>query len=90
MPVRCPPVTLATLRSAGPTAGSRAIVIVCAAAKFGSGIRRRDPDGDVHREMIFRRPDPPVLQRNRLARLAYDRDAHEILICDQAARRIEI
>jgi hypothetical protein len=34
--------------------------------------------------------DPRALQRNGLARLVHDRDAHEVLIPDHAARRIEV
>ena len=56
----------------------------------GAGIRRRDLDRDLHGEMVRCGSDPRALQRNGLARLVHDRDAHEVLIPDHAARRIEV
>src|SRR6516162_998227 len=50
----------------------------------------RDLDRDLHSEMVRRGPNPRALQRNRLARLVHDRDTHEVLIPDHAARRIEV
>ena len=52
--------------------------------------RRGDLDGDLHGEMVRRAPDPRTLQRNCLARIVHDRDAHEVLVPDHAARRIEV
>ena len=40
--------------------------------------------------MVRRGPDPRALQRNRLAGLMHDRNAHEVLIPDHAGRRIEV
>src|SRR3981081_3091030 len=44
------------------------------------------PHGDIGR----RGPDPGALQRYRPARLSHHGDAHEILIPDRAAGRVEI
>ena len=40
--------------------------------------------------MVRRRSDPRALQGNCLARVMHDRDAHQILIPDHAARRVEV
>src|ERR1700731_1490185 len=56
----------------------------------GAGIRSRDLDRDLYGEMVRCGSDPRALQRNGLARLVHDRDAHEVLIPDHAARRIEV
>ena len=52
--------------------------------------RRADLDRDLHGKMVRCRPDPRALQRNRLLRLAHDRDADEVPISDHAARRVEV
>ena len=49
-----------------------------------------DLDRDLHGEMVRRGPDPSSLQRNRLLRLVHNRDAHQVLIPDHAARGIEV
>jgi hypothetical protein len=60
-------------------------------ATSGIRVRRRDDlDRDLHGEMVGRGPDPRALQRDRLARLAHDRNPHEVLIPDNAARWIEV
>ena len=60
-------------------------------ATLHDGIRRRsDLHGDLHGQMIRRRTIPIALQRDSIARVMHDRDADEILISDNAARRIEI
>ncbi len=41
-------------------------------------------------QMIRRVPEPRALQRDRLARVVRDRDADEVPIPDDAARRIEV
>src|ERR1700728_3632469 len=57
----------------------------------GVGICLRDDlDRDFHGEVIRCSSYPRPLQGNRLARLLYDRDAHEILIPHPSARRIEV
>src|SRR5450432_2926445 len=55
-----------------------------------AGSRRDDFDRDLHGEMVGRGPNPCALQGDRLTRLAYDRDAHKVLIPDHAARRIKV
>ena len=40
--------------------------------------------------MIRRGPEPRSLQRNGLARIVHHRDAHEVLVPDDASRRIEV
>src|SRR4029077_601982 len=62
-----------------------------AQAAPGVGVRRRaDLDRDLHCEMVRRGAEPRTSQRDRLARLAHDRYAHEVLIPDHAARRVEV
>jgi hypothetical protein len=61
-----------------------------AGAKSAAGIRRGDFDRNLHGEMVARGPDPRALQWNRLARFVHDRNSHEVLISDHAARRIEV
>ena len=51
---------------------------------------RRDLDGDLHCEMVRRGSDPRALQGNRRVWIMHDRDAHQVLIPDHAARRIEV
>ena len=72
------------------TASSRLVFVAARAATSSAGVRRRDLDRDLHGEMVRRAAEPSALQRDRLARLMHDRDAHEILIPDHAARRIEV
>jgi hypothetical protein len=53
------------------------------------GIRRRDDlHADFHGEMVRCGANPRALQRDRLARLAHDRDANKSLIPNHAGRRI--
>src|SRR5665647_3962121 len=51
---------------------------------------RRHFDCDFHRQMVGRAAEPATLQGDRLARIVDHSDAHQILIADGAARRVEI